>query len=148
MDILECIILLGNDETNIIYSYIQPSTLALLSKPLYIKHHKNILVKTTDRDYNGFIRDTLRNKRDFIFKYIAQEHFNTWNTWRIYKFQNSIYNNYVSFLLQFCIDTNSQKCRQHILDIKTNKTNKTNKNNSEIEKRHKNVSTKHTLWIK
>lgn len=145
MDILERILLLGDDEKNIIFSYIQPTTLALLSKPLYIEHHKNILMKTTHRDYSGFIRDTLRNKRDFIFKYIAQEHFNIWNAWRIYRFQNSIYNNYVSFLLQFCIDTNSQKCRQIVLN-NTNNTNNTN--NSEIEKRHKNVRTKHTLWIK
>ena len=101
-----------------------------------------MLIKTLHRDYSAFIRDALRNKRDFIFKYIAKEHFDTWNTWRLYRFQNSIYNNYVSYILQFCIDTNSQKCRQIVLDAKNNM------NNADREKQHKNVRTKHTIWKK
>ena len=142
MTILERILLLGDDEKNVIFSYIEPRVLALLSTKLYTQHHKHITLQPEDRDYNGFIRDILRNERDFIFKYIAHEHFTTWNSWRVYKFQNSTYNNYVSFLLQFCTDTNSQKCRKIILDIKNDNTN------TEIEKRHKKVRTKHLLWTK
>jgi hypothetical protein len=142
MDVLQRIMLLGDDETNNIFSYICPPTLSLLTKPLYIEHHHTMLIKTLHRDYSAFIRDALRNKRDFIFKYIAKEHFDTWNTWRLYRFQNSIYNNYVSYILQFCIDTNSQKCRQIVLDAKNNM------NNADREKQHKNVRTKHTIWKK
>ena len=145
MDLLQRIMLLGDDETNNIFSYIRPTTLSLLTKPLYIEHHHTILIKTLHRDYSAFIRDTLRNKRDFIFKYIAKEHFDTWNTWRLYRFQNSIYNNYVSYILQFCIDTDSQKCRQIVLDAKNNMNNM---NNADREKQHKNVRTKHTIWKK
>jgi len=131
---------LDSDMGDIIFSYMRPSSCYMLNKKQYISYHKDILIKTTSRTYHNFIRDILRNEREFVFSQIVKEHYNIWVRWNLYRFKNSIYNNYVSYILQFCIDHNSPKCRQILFEANNNNTAGIRK------KRHKNVRTKNTSW--
>ena len=96
------ITLLGDDILNLIYSYIPPASLYLLTKSQYILHHEAIALIPSKHAYHNFIRDVIRNKRDYVFSQIVKEHLFIWNTWNLYRFQNSTYNNYAGYILQFC----------------------------------------------
>ena len=93
-----------------IFPKLSPEILVWLTKENYIKYHyviKNIIPKYSIESY---IRDIIRNDYSFIFNYILDEQFIKWLTMKKYTYKSYIFENYFTFLMQFCIDNNSNKC--------------------------------------
>jgi phosphoribosyl-ATP pyrophosphohydrolase len=77
-------------------------------------HH---LIKPSIKDYESYIRATIRQDNDFVFKKIVEENYNKWYEIRQYKYKNMIFNNYLYFVMNFCIENESNNCRKIICDF-------------------------------
>tara|TARA_Y100000385_G_C12780543_1_gene503319 strand:- start:94 stop:519 length:426 start_codon:yes stop_codon:yes gene_type:complete len=93
-----------------IFPKLSPVILVWLTKENYIKYHyviKDIIQKNRLESY---IRDIIRNDYSFVFNYLLDEQFNKWLNMKKYTYKCYIFENYIRFLMQFCIDNNSNKC--------------------------------------
>lgn len=140
--------MISDDIISLIFLYMPNFIKYSLSKTYFIEHCDSVMMNSTNTRYLSYIRDVIRSKRDFIFRQLIVRDYNIWNSYHLYKFQNSIYNNYTNFLLHYCIEVDSQKCRQSLLNEKNKSGNddKKQNNNPLRKKRHKNVRIKHTTW--
>ena len=55
-----------------------------------------------------------RNDHSFVFEQILDENFNKWRAMKKYLYRSCIFDTYLHFLIQFCIDNDSPKCRELI----------------------------------
>jgi len=93
-----------------IFPKLSPENLVWLTKENYIKYHyviKDIIPKNRLESY---IRDIVRNDYSFVFNHLLDEQFNKWLNMKKYTYKCYIFENYIRFLMQFCIDNNSNKC--------------------------------------
>jgi hypothetical protein len=70
-------------------------------KPLLLK--KNL--------FESYVRDMVRRDNDFIFKCILHENYDKWILIKKYNDDYVVYADYVSFLINYCIIHNSNRCR-------------------------------------
>ena len=93
--------LLSQDIIQIIIGYIPKNISYRLTKQKFIENCNDAMMCPENKRYFSYIRDCIRYKRDFIFKQLVTRDFTIWNSYHLYKFQNSTYNNYTNFLLQY-----------------------------------------------
>jgi hypothetical protein len=62
--------------------------------------------------YENYIRDMIRKDNDFVFQNIVRENIDSWLKNKQYRYKNMIFNNYIYFILYFCLENNSERCRQ------------------------------------
>ena len=98
-----------------IYFYIPVSILMFLTKKNHILYHYTL--SKTIIQYESYIRDTIRRDNDYIFNILLQENYHSWLKQQSIVYKNTIYANYIYFILGYCIDNNSHKCRYLINDL-------------------------------
>jgi hypothetical protein len=100
---------------NIIYSYIPRVVTLFLNKTLYLSNHFILKQYIIPMNMENYIRDMLRRDCDFVFAQLLNENFTKW-TFKIkhYRYKNNIYDNYLSFVKDFCLMNDSTKCRNMI----------------------------------
>jgi hypothetical protein len=54
----------------------------------------------------------IRRDNYFIFDKIVGENVNKWINHRQYRYKNMIFSNYIYFILHYCIENDSDNCRQ------------------------------------
>jgi len=79
------------------------------NKHYYALHHSKL--KKSIRNYENYIRDTIRRDNDFVFKLITAENYKRWLDIKQYVYKNILYKNYIYFVNDFCIENDSNKCR-------------------------------------
>jgi hypothetical protein len=98
---------------DIIQSYVNPIAFVFTNKTNYVKYHsciKPIIIKA--KKFENYIRDIVRRDNAFVFDYILKENCLKWfHDYKYYVYQNITYKNYIYFLLDFCIEHDSNKCR-------------------------------------
>lgn len=77
----------------------------------------HILIKPCIKDYESYIRYMIRQDNEFVFKKIIEENYRKWYEIRQYKYKNMIFNNYLYFVINFCIENDSNNCRKVISDF-------------------------------
>ena len=130
-----------------IYSYISNDIMMCSSKHFYLKYHSSVvkkILKNKRIEYDTYIRNIVRNDYYFIFENVVKENFNKWtnnytnnnpnknNIFKKYIYKTNIYKNYTDFLLDFCTENESTKCRNLIairLKSKEEKIRKREKQN-------------------
>jgi phosphoribosyl-ATP pyrophosphohydrolase len=75
------------------------------------------LIKPSIKDHESYIRAMIRQDNDFVFKKIVEENYTKWYEIRQYKYKNMIFNNYLYFVMNFCIENDSNNCRKIISDF-------------------------------
>jgi len=95
----------------LIQQYIPVKTLIFLNKEYYQLYHPLVRSMILIKDYENYIRDTVRRDHAFVFEYILKENCKRWFTIRDYRYKNSIYSNYFYFLKDFCLINDSTNCR-------------------------------------
>jgi hypothetical protein len=86
-----------------------------LNKKEYIKNHL-FLKKYIQRDqYENYVRDMIRRDNSFVFSLLMRENAQRWLQFKKYIYNTCIYSNYIYFLLEFCIQNNSEKCK-HVVN--------------------------------
>jgi hypothetical protein len=99
---------------NEIKKYIPNKILLFLNREKYIYYHILIRQMIPIIKYENYIRYIIYRDFDFIFQQIIQENYLKWFEIKEYVYKNNIYKNYVYFIKGFCIENNSEKCRNFL----------------------------------
>jgi hypothetical protein len=64
-----------------------------------------------------YIRDTIRRDNNFVFEMIVRENYLKWFEIKNYTYKNYEFKNYVYFVINYCIENESNKCRNFIVEF-------------------------------
>jgi hypothetical protein len=98
-----------------IYNFIPRIELAFTNKENYNLYH--IYLKKYITNYENYIRDTIRRDNQFVIRKIIEENFKIWIKIYDYMYKNMIFKNYVYFVIHYCIENNSNRCKEVIMDF-------------------------------
>ena len=98
-----------------IKEYIPKKNFVFTNRVNYNLYHS--LIKPSIKDYENYIRTMIRQDNEFVFKKIIEENFTKWYEIRQYKYKNMIFNNYLYFVMNFCIENESNNCIRTILEF-------------------------------
>ena len=116
-----------------IFPYLRNEQLMYLNKTYYTRFHmcfkKN---KIPGIKYENYIRRTARHDSFFVFEYILEENFDKWRSMKKYEYKSYIFDTYLHFLIHFCIEHDSHKCRELINKKASSALNKNWHKNSKI----------------
>jgi len=104
--------------TYCIQPFLPLSTLTFLSKTNYAKYHQTIIKPILyEKGLDTYMRYIIRNDLNFLFETSLYENFEKWLKLTKFMYKSSIYCNYIFFLLEFCIENDSQKCRNVLSNV-------------------------------
>ena len=112
---MEIIKSLPDDLVRYIKNFIPKIVFVFTNKTNYNLYHP--LIKPLIKDYESYIRCMIRQDNEFVFKKIIEENYSKWYENRQYKYKNMIFNNYLYFVMNFCIENDSNNCRKVISDF-------------------------------
>ena len=120
-----------------IFPHLSNELLVGLNKTYYTRFHTCLRNKIPGSKYESYIRRTVRHDHSLVFEQLLEENFNKWRSMKRYEYNPYIFNTYLHFLVQFCIDHDSPKCRNLI-----------NKKASSVlsKKWHKNSKIRNSRW--
>ena len=98
-----------------IKEYIPKKTFVFTNRENYNLYHS--LLKPSIKDYESYIRSMIRQDNEFVFKKIVEEYFSKLYEIRQYKYKNMIFKNYLYFVMNFCIENESNNCRKTVLEF-------------------------------
>jgi len=101
----------------IVSSYIPESAKIFLNKELYFKYHHLFRDYINRKQLENYIRTTIRQDNDFVFKQILIENHQKWLNMKKYLYQACIYANYIYFLKTYCVENQSTKCKELIANL-------------------------------
>ena len=96
-----------------IYNFIPKKTLIFTNRENYNLYHKYLKIYITN--YENYIRDTIRRDNHFVIGKIIEENFNLWIKIHDYMYKNLIFKNYLYFVTHYCIENDSNKCREVVM---------------------------------
>ena len=111
MDICVRVEMLPKEIANIIKEYIPLITMIFIEKKKYILYHDYILHKIRKQE-ESYIRFIIRDDLDFVLLQILKKYHIKWINTKKYLYKDIIYYNYLSFILSFILENNSNKCKQ------------------------------------
>jgi hypothetical protein len=101
----------------IIESYVPTEVTLFLNKKNYINNHKHLMQNSIDKkQIENYIRFIVRQDNDLAFKLILDENIHKWFKITKYLYKDAIFMNYVYFLISYCEDNESTKCKNLILN--------------------------------
>ncbi len=104
---------LPDDVINLIKEFLPRKSFVFVNKAFYNLYHHTIR-----RDillYENYIRDMIRRDNEFVFEKIIVENMDTWLKNKQYRYKNMIFNNYIYFIMNYCIENNSDRCREILI---------------------------------
>jgi len=104
------IFFLPDDIIREIFDYIPREKLVFVNSTYYNLYHH--LLRNRINTYESYIRDMIRRDNDYVFERIVRENFENWLKNKNYRYKDMIFSNYIYFIIQFCIENNSEKCRE------------------------------------
>ena len=93
---------------HIIKEFVPKVAFVFTNRENYVLYHS--LLAPCISNYENYIRDTIRRDNDFVFIMILRENYKKWYEIREYKYKNMIFNNYLYFVINFCIENDSNNC--------------------------------------
>ena len=109
-DIITRINVLPDILINIIKEYVQKKVLVFTNRENYLLYHS--LIRPYILNYENYIRDVIRRDNEFVFERIINENYVRWMSINKYKYKNLIFKNYLYFIMYYCIENESNNCRQ------------------------------------
>ena len=103
------IINLPNEIMQLIKEFLPVRIIVFTNKQNYDLYH--YCIKKYIKNYENYIRNTLRRDNLFVFEKIMRENFKKWIKIKNYIYKNIIYKNYICFIINYCIDNESSKCK-------------------------------------
>jgi hypothetical protein len=110
--IIEKINKLPNELIDLIKEYLPEKQLVFTDKKHYLKFHH--LIKPYIKNYENYIRDMIRRDNDFVFNLIIRENYHRWYKIKQYRYKNMIFKNYLYFTINYCIENESNSCKNVI----------------------------------
>jgi hypothetical protein len=106
---------LPSEVIRLIHEFIPNSKRVFVNKTFYHLYHSTI--RKTIPLYENYIRDIIRRDNNFVFEKVVQENIDFWLRSREYTYKNIIFRNYLYFVIHFCIENNSERCRKLLLEL-------------------------------
>lgn len=103
---------LPDDIINLIKEFIPHKKLVFVNKIYYNLYHHTI--RDSIPLYENYVRDMIRRDNDIVFEKILGENINLWLKNKQYRYKNMVFNNYIYFIMNYCIENNSERCRQNL----------------------------------
>jgi len=100
---------------HIIKEFVPKVAFVFTNRENYVLYHS--LLAPCISNYENYIRDTIRRDNDFVFIMILRENYKKWYEITKYKYKNMIFKNYLYFIIQFCIENDSNNCSNVIHDF-------------------------------
>jgi hypothetical protein len=107
--IIDKINMLPRDIINFIKEFIPKSAFVFTNRENYLLYHNTI--KPSIKNYENYVRDMIRRDNDFVFNMIVRENYLKWYEIKQYRYKNMIFKNYFYFTINFCIENDSNNCR-------------------------------------
>ena len=98
-----------------IKEYIPKKKFTFTNRENYNLYHP--LIKSCIKDYESYLRTMIRQDNEFVFKKILEENYSKWYEIRQYRYKNMIFTNYLYFVMNFCIENESNNCRIFLSDF-------------------------------
>lgn len=114
-DLLVYIHKLPAELINIIKEYIPKKIVVFVNKTNYNLYHS--VIKCCIHNYEKFIRDVIRRDNEFVFEMIVNENYSRWVLIKNYRYNNMVFKNYAFFVVNYCIENDSNNCRKIIIDF-------------------------------
>ncbi len=92
----------------IIFDSISPKQKIFLNKEYYLQYN-HLIDQIVGTRYESYVRDIVRNNCSFVFHHLLARNFSKWLSSNNYHYKQSIYGNYISFLIEFCRENNAFK---------------------------------------
>jgi len=108
MNIVQKIKNLPDDMINLILEFITYQKLIFVNSLYYNKYH-SLLTRFIPL-YGMYIRDMIRRDNTFVFEKIIGDNIDGWLKNKQYRYKNMIFNNYIYFVMHYCIENNSENC--------------------------------------
>ena len=109
--------LLPDELIQMIKEYIPLYTYIFTNRTNYFHYHyllKKEIMKKSLHDMiriENYVRTMIRRDFDFVFEQIIKENYIYWLNHKKYIYKNSKYANYIYFLIDYCIENDSDKCK-------------------------------------
>jgi hypothetical protein len=97
---------------DLIKEYIPRKVIVFTNRENYNLYHS--LIFNCIKNFDNFVRDMIRRDNEFIFNKVIRENFHKWCSIKKYRYKNMIFNNYFYFIINFCIENDSENCRKVI----------------------------------
>ena len=94
-----------------IFEYVHPSEIVFVNKKYYLSYHSFVRQMIPRKNYENYIRETIKRDHSFVFEQIIKENWKKWLSIREYLYKNSVYSNYIYFLKDYVLINDSIKCR-------------------------------------
>lgn len=106
---------LPDDIINYIFEFIPKHKLIKLNKTYYNLYH--YMIRNFIPTFDSYVRSVVRCDMYLVFDKILSENFISWikHKKRNYLYRNMVFNNYIYFLLHYCIENKSERCREILL---------------------------------
>jgi hypothetical protein len=114
MNVVKNICDLPDDIIREIFDYIPRQKLVFVNITYYNLYH--YLLKNHIQIYESYIRDMIRTDNYFVFERLIRENMDSWIKNRQYRYRNMVFSNYIYFVLHFCIENNSDRCRNILME--------------------------------
>ena len=134
--ILQQIFMLPDDIIRVIQEYIPLRILQFTNKISYVAYH--LQLREVMYNYESYVREVVKHDYPFIFELIIRENIQKWNNIKKYLYKNVIYASYIYFILNYCLEHNSQQCRNVLSNFL--------KQHGLCQNQHKKNITKHIRW--
>ena len=113
MDIMNNISTLPDDIIKLIKEYIPHKKLVFVNSSYYNLYHHTI--RSSIPLYDNYVRDIIRRDNEFVFDKVICENIDKWLENKQYFYKNMIFKNFIYFVVHFCIENNSDRCRDVLL---------------------------------
>ena len=100
---------LPDDIIHLIKEFIPVNKLVFINKKHYNLYHHTI--KNAIILFENYVRDVVARDNQFVFQKIIEENMDLWTKNKQYMYKNMIFNNYIYFIMHFCIENDSEKCQ-------------------------------------
>jgi len=97
---------------DLIKEYIQKVRLVFTNRENYDLYHS--LIINSIKNYDNYVRDMIRRDNEFVFNKIIREKYQKWCDIKEYRYKNMVFKNYFYFIINFCIENESDNCRKKI----------------------------------
>jgi hypothetical protein len=109
MNVVNNICNLPDEIISEIFDYIPRVKLIFVNIAYYNLYH--YLIKNHIPLYESYTRDMIRRDVFFVFGRLLRDNIDIWMKNRHYRYKNMVFSNYIYFVLHFCMENNSDRCR-------------------------------------
>lgn len=99
----------------VIKEFIPDEYFVFTNKAYYMRCHH--LLKPRIPRYEQYIQTTIRMDSDFVFEMLLKENIDKWVRAKDIVYKTTVYKNYVYYLIDYCNEHCSHKCRISIVNL-------------------------------